>query len=447
MLTNLPAHLSASFILTPDRRHIRFDDYDNLESKYNRWLLAMIAPPLYCYLLEHLLRKHGDNEQWWPGNTLQTDNITGILVDSFYKKYLPMSRRLICPSFFGKNIHLAPSKAVMLGAEPPSITKILSFLPNPRFIRLPEIVHDRSLGSIQCVEPSIVQDEVRRNTDAIIMMFDDGRLDYEDIQCLLDYLLEDTKIDLNGLPLLPLATGQLICLQPEKAAKMRYVWKPSDPDRTLFDPSQLIHPSFDVSVLVRKGSYNVQELNTAAAIDTLVREHITPTERLNGVRSEKAAWIENFWAEMPSFKEKPNISNLPLVPTAGTPGRYVSIAACSTNPSVIVTSTFDPEWLRKCLEKLGASVVYRDAKEHSQALKEQLQSCPPLSFERFLKFVATISSHIDSAFLELDKDTHIQFAGWARPQITSVQNIQFPQAKVLPIWPIVQKADLGITLK
>jgi sacsin len=34
--TTLPVHLTGNFLLTPDRRHIRLDDYANAESKYNR---------------------------------------------------------------------------------------------------------------------------------------------------------------------------------------------------------------------------------------------------------------------------------------------------------------------------------------------------------------------------------------------------------------------------
>lgn len=73
--TTLPVHLSASFILTPDRRNVRFDDSsdDNLESRYNRWLLADVAPLLYFELLEIMLRRYNQNWPFWPGNTPSND--------------------------------------------------------------------------------------------------------------------------------------------------------------------------------------------------------------------------------------------------------------------------------------------------------------------------------------------------------------------------------------
>ena len=37
--TSLPVHVTASFVLSSDRRNIRSDEYDNLETKYNKWLL------------------------------------------------------------------------------------------------------------------------------------------------------------------------------------------------------------------------------------------------------------------------------------------------------------------------------------------------------------------------------------------------------------------------
>ncbi len=80
MTSTLPCHLTASFILTPDRRHIRFDDYDNLESQYNRWILSTVAPPLYLTLLENLLVLVGRNDIWWPGNATQQDSVTRLLV-------------------------------------------------------------------------------------------------------------------------------------------------------------------------------------------------------------------------------------------------------------------------------------------------------------------------------------------------------------------------------
>src|SRR6202020_3666249 len=48
----IPVHLSAPFILAPDRRSIRLDGE---EVKYNSWLLSHLAPPLYLRLLEELL--------------------------------------------------------------------------------------------------------------------------------------------------------------------------------------------------------------------------------------------------------------------------------------------------------------------------------------------------------------------------------------------------------
>jgi len=74
--TTLPVHLSASFILTPDRRNVRFDDSSdvNLESRYNRWLLADVAPFLYFELLESMLQRYNQNWPFWPGNTPFNDD-------------------------------------------------------------------------------------------------------------------------------------------------------------------------------------------------------------------------------------------------------------------------------------------------------------------------------------------------------------------------------------
>lgn len=307
MSTNLPVHLTASFILTPDRRHVRFDDYDNLESKYNRWLLSTIAPPLYLYLLESLLKTHGQNNLFWPGNNNAPDPVTRFLVDSFYKTYLPRSQRIVWTSLFDRNLKLSPCHMVMLGAEPPLITKILSLLPNPRFVRFPSAIRERSLGYVPTVDQEFLRSEIKKHSALIVSIYQKGDISHDNIQCLLDCLSEGEQIDLAGLPLLPLANGELALLEAEGSdVKTRYAWKQ---DHMLFEPSHLIHPEFDVQALLGKG-YNVDTLTTEKALLGLIKYHLLEAEMLWGVKQDKVSWILAFWEEYPKFLVEPDVSHI-----------------------------------------------------------------------------------------------------------------------------------------
>ncbi|KAJ7578449.1 hypothetical protein C8J56DRAFT_967961 [Mycena floridula] len=443
MMTTLPVHLTASFILTPDRRHIRFDEFANLESKYNRWLLAHIAPPMYLFLLEDLLRTHGSNEIWWPGNTAQQDSITGVLVDSFYNLYLANSRRLVCSSLFDSTLHLAPGNAVLLGSEPPPITKLLSLLANPRYINLPPIVRERSIRAFKSVDPVFLKDEIGRQRDHVKALFRDGRIMYQDIQCLLDFLSADEALDLSMLPLVPLANGSLALLkQAASTSDALYVWKPSMDDQPLFHPHRLVHPDFYADSLL-SNNYNVSNLD-CDAIETLVKEHIDPGDVLTKATAEQSQWIATFWKEFSTFPwPSPNVDQFPLVATMRK-GHFVSIKACRTNPSVTVKSEME-SWLSSCLLTLKMTVV--DLTTLSQMLQTSLRTSEyEFSFDKLLMFVKSVNN-FEANFLALDLSSRIMFAEWARKHVNYVKPENFAAAKALPIWSQIATPDVQVRFR
>ncbi|KAJ7736786.1 hypothetical protein DFH07DRAFT_842830 [Mycena maculata] len=442
--TTLPVHLSASFVLTPDRRHIRLDDSTNSESEYNRWLLSVVTPPLYLFLLEDLLRTQArlGNEAWWPGNmSQQQDSISKIVVDSFYCSHLASTKRRVCASLFEAGQQFRPSDVLVSGNEPNPVSKILGLLNTPHIVRLPAKVRDRCTGAMKIVDPDFVKSEIKQKTRGLVSLFNDGKVTIRNIQSLANYLTEDNTAECSGLPLLPLANRTLAILQAS-GSNNYYVWKATHPDRLLFRSEYLVSSEFVADKFLDKG-LNVAKL-TRTAVDDLIKAHF-PEAGEKTLKPEEEKWVMTFWAEYPhfGFPSETQFSSFPLVRTT-RPGHYVSLAKCWTK-SVILTSNSEPYWLCNLLDELGASVVLRDGKELPKALRDSLKIYPAFTFEKVLQFFQTIQASIPSRFAKLDPPIHAEFADWARGQITHTPEILFPTASALPIWKKLQK-EQAVTL-
>ncbi|KAJ6602456.1 hypothetical protein DFH09DRAFT_968836 [Mycena vulgaris] len=443
--TSLPAHLTASFILTPDRRHIRLDDYDNNESKYNRWLLSVVAPPLYLFLLEDLLRTHAQlgNEAWWPGNTSQQqDSVSKHLVDAFYSTHLASTKRRVCASIFeAAGQQFRPSDVLLGGNEPAPVSKILLLLNTPHIVRLPSKIHERCAGAMKTVDPAFVMSEIKQKTRSLVSLFHNGQVTTRDIQSLTNFLAEDNAMNFSGLPLLPLADGKLVVLQASGSTTY-YMWKPTHPDRVLFRPEFLVHPEFVADKFLDKG-LNVTKFSITV-LEKLIKDHL-PEAADRVMKPEEEKWVATFWAEYPHFglPAETKFLSFPLVRTT-RPGHYLSLNKCWTN-SAIIASNSEPYWLCTLLSELGASVVQRDSKELSKALRDCLKIYPAFNWEKTLQFFQTIEASIPSRFAKLDPSVHREFAEWARGQITRTPEKLFPTASALPIWKKLQK-EQAVTL-
>ncbi|KAJ7629420.1 hypothetical protein DFH06DRAFT_1338309 [Mycena polygramma] len=439
--TTLPCHLTASFILTPDRRHIRLD---NTESKYNQWLLTDVAPPLYLFLLEDLLRTQArlGNEAWWPGNTGGQDSVSKHLVDAFYSTHLASTKRRVCASVFDAGQQFRPSDVLVGGNEPVPVSKILALLHTPHIVRLPPKVRDRCATVMKAVDPAFVRSEIKEKTRSLVSSFQKGEVTIHDIQSLVNFLAEEATMDFSGLPLVPLANGKLAVLQ-SAGSEPHYVWKPTYPDRVLFRSEYLVDPAFVADKFLDKG-LNVTKF-TAVALEKLIKEHFPEAAERSGMKAEQEEWVRTFWAEYPHFglPAETRFQSFPLVLTT-RPGHYVSLNKCYTN-SVILTSNSEPYWLCQLLSDLGASVVQRDRKELSKPLRDMLKLHPAFSFERVLQYFQTIESSIPSRFAKLDPAVHAKFAEWARAQIIRTPERLFPTASALPIWKKLQQ-EQAVTL-
>ncbi|KAK0187120.1 hypothetical protein F5146DRAFT_1063566 [Armillaria mellea] len=430
MTSTLPCHLTASFILTPDRRHIRFDDYDNLESQYNRWILSTVAPPLYLTLLENLLVLVGHNDIWWPGNATQQDSVTRLLVDRFYADALPSSQRLVFPSHFNPSIRMRPSDAVILGNQPASVTHVLKVLRLPRYVSFPPIVCERCSGHIKTFNQEVLRDEIALRGFSLIGGFETGKLTTSDIQSLLDYLSEDSSISLMDLPLIPLANGSLVPLHPADYKKKYYIWKSASKKHTLFNLGDLVDAGFDANGLTGKG-YNVSELQ-ASDVANLIRPFISEANACHTKSAAEEAWIEKYWKEYPSLNMDPDVhaQDFPLIPTV-RPGLYVSMSALKTLPDVVSIGVTEPDWLPDCLDRLGISTVRRNDERLPTSVRTVILAQPIVNIDQIIK----LFEHKTSPFQVLDDDMLAKFTAWCRDKIGQCSSEYISAARSLPIWP------------
>ncbi|KAJ7475161.1 hypothetical protein B0H11DRAFT_2034382 [Mycena galericulata] len=426
--TTLPVHLSASFILTPDRRHVRLDDSGSPESKYNQWLLSDLL----------MTQARLGNEAWWPGNHQQQDSVSKYLVESFYSTHLASTKRRVCGSVFEAGQQFRPSDVLLGGNEPTPVSKVLALLSTPHIVRLPPKVRVRCAEVIKTVDPAFVKSEITQKARSLVALFGSGQVTIRDIQSLTDFI--DTMTSCTGLPLLPLADGKLGILETSGSTTY-YVWKPAYPDRFLFRPQHLIHPEFSADKFIDRG-LNVTKI-TPTAVDNLIKEHFSEgAERT--MKADDELWIATWWAELPHFNwtdaETQFFSSFPLVKTT-RPGHYVSLRKCWTD-SVILTSDSEPYWLCNLFSELGACVVQRDGKDLPKALRNSLKIYPAFSFEKVLQFFHSIEASIPSRFAKLDPPVHEQFADWARGQILRTPERLCPTASALPIWKKLQKEQV-----
>lgn len=439
--TSLPVHLSASFLLAEDRRTIRLDKYDTSSSQYNQWLLSTILPPLYLFLLEVLLREHGENRQWWPGNfsSSATDPLTRILLDAFYSTYLATSKRRIFSSYYHPEDTLLPTEAVLMGKGSLLVAQFLSRLRPRQITRLPWKVLDRIIeGSISSIDPIFVRNQILHAAESLVSAFRSDPFLQEIVSVVKFIQLAPNGVtNLLGLPLLPLLDGRLAYFEKD-TSRVYYVWKPTiTAGMSLFEPARIIHSAFPTAGLLDVG-LNLQSLNSKG-VQELIRAQMPEVDERIVTEAEKL-WISTFWDEYPRLEVAPEtISCFPLVPTEYSDS-YVSLDWCKTS-HVIICSRLQEPWLHLALQKLGGRVVHTTTcPDNLRSLLESGQFSA-FNFSAVLAFLETIQSSIPECFSWLENRTHIRLASWIRERVSSTPSNLLNMARCLPIWP----ANIGST--
>ena len=447
LTSTLPVHLTAPFILSSDRRQIRLDGYDTSESKYNSQLLVARIPGLYLFLQADLLRRFGDNQRWWPGDTKEDDKITRGVVEAFYADHLRVSDERVFTSMYNESQSLVPRDAVIMGTGLPPLLKLKilpAFKPH-QVVALSSRVSKRAVedGELSAVDPTFVKAMILQNPEILRSLC----LGIDEVQVLLRFICRDDVSNVVGLPLLPLADGSFAVFEEYSAScKVYYVWQASPRSNPVFPLDHLIHPEFVVDDYLDVG-LNLDKL-TGNAVALLVDEILDKVDQWEQVDEPDQEWITTFWSEYRSFASDTtfdDISSYPLVPTVQC-GKYISISRCRDKSAVVFADVSEPPLLWDWLTELGITVVPRHSNTFPFTLQRLLGSddFPSFNFRNLLAVLRPISeATLAEKFSGMPAKSRKAFAAWARKKITSISEDVIPDARRLPIWQSTGATELG----
>ena len=471
--TSLPVHLHASFVLADDRRNIRWDGNGSLneDSQFNHWLLTSQIPPLFLYLLEELVAKFPDIPCPWPARTHhQSDALSSAVISAFYSDdCITSTTRKIFRGLTGRTME--PSLAVICDpGEPDVIRELLHHLGLDNVIELPSQVAEKVLKlRVKKVDRTFICNSIRQQRDQFITVY---KANVPSIKVILQYLFNDSSQpatsppsnSIIGLPLLPLANGQLSDIARFGSAptvySMRWTAILAPTPWPIFPASRFLHQSLDGNILLRR-DLNVASFDSAAIISFLRTKPIPEStkERLSIYIS---AWIRDFWELFPSLPASivtlDDLQAFTLVPTSEA-DTFISIKY-ALSPSTIYISPSSPHRRSsfvESLQKLG--IVVSPGQSNSPA--DTVSKLPSTVISRLEARSLTFTTFIDalhdldrtgalkkSPVWSIDAQTHL--ATWIRHELSKIpaptnkkkqkqkyleRQRSFNVLRSLPIWP------------
>jgi hypothetical protein len=373
--TSLPFHLHASFILSEDRRNIRFDDsgQEPTESSFNRFLLERIIPGVYFSLLHHWPTdaESLSSPRFWP--TLPAkDKLSQFVADALFA-LLHTDQRHICENTSGCRI--PPTTVTICGDDTPILVKDVLKLIAPSGL----VLGPSSLlkSKLPCVTPAYTRNAILRVEGEFRARFVDGVLSHQMIGETAFYLAPaqtsgsaTTENLLLGMPLLPLANNHLDTFQTAASAGNRRLSGASTSCIELFGCDLFVHTTMD-SYVASLHTF-IPTLNIAPfsdeSVSYLVRLRIPPSkERV--LSRDDATWIRQLWDRFDTLHSENSLHeglrNLPLIcvtqSSTSLPSQqtFISFAHCHS-PSTLLQPFDASQSVVDALLTMGASVVNRD---------------------------------------------------------------------------------------
>ncbi|KAJ2913095.1 hypothetical protein MD484_g7328, partial [Candolleomyces efflorescens] len=460
--TTLPVHVNASFKMSSDRRQIRLDEYDNDDTRFNRWLLTNPLPSVYLALLEGIARSR-DNSQWWPGarvrvgytrdeddagqlTTVQEDSLTTALTKAFYSDHLPTSTRRAFRSMYKDDTFDLSTAVLFSHLAPIAVQKVCNTLRPSTLIKLGIEVTGK-FRSDKVEVKTLDGKFVKR-----LLLADGGaetvrqRLDPAAVEELLAFVSEGEGNNLLGLPLLRLQDNTWTSLQNDGTSKHYYSLLTHEYVKNdLFPTNRFVHSQFFPSQALPgasrlldtllKSDVSVENLDSGAV------KQLTE-ERLASILPEgKLDWILSFWRAHPFFPSEglnKSMESLPLVPTSD-PTTFKSLLQLKKSEALLIDSEVDcPEWLKSCMEDLGIPTVAVDTR-NPPALRIVLRSSEYMASESFFdRFLACLRPIVGAAIQKLGSwpvARQSTFAEWVRSKIESgMEEGMQHVARKLPVW-------------
>ena len=447
---SLPIHLHCTFILSEDRRSIRYDERGegNMASKFNKWLLTEKVPSLYFKFLAGWNYDSPMKEcPWWP-SLAGIDTISQIITEAMQTAF-PKSNELICNTYSGHRI--APSKAHFL--QPPCPKGLLLQLLPEDLTIIPSEYSLLPSPPLQNVDISYLTIILQSNAASITSMYADGIITVDDVLEVVEFLSSSpypsglpvsSSPDLSGLPLLPLANETLALLSTEHTTFHCPSWQDEAPEAPWFPfpPHYFLDPRAES----KQDFYRllgVRQLDSTA-ISKLIAEKIPEQDTFDS-SPDLEVWFDELWTLLDAITEAtiedPAFERLPLIPTH-SPGAPMRISLQKLDRSSVLFIKPNTNLPLEACVALGMELVMaRDCKEKlKRAIKciKFRKEQPPRIHRAIIGFFKNSTSRISECFGRLDHGLHLEFSRWFREQLNdgyySLTDEEEAIVKDLPLW-------------
>ncbi|KAF5350096.1 hypothetical protein D9756_009164 [Leucocoprinus leucothites] len=446
-MLDLPVHISAPFILTPDMAAVRLDENQGPEVSYNRWLLTSVIPIIYLRMLEDRA-SIVDNTVYWPGvskvarEDASTD-ISTLVGNAVYQMALADSSNYqIFRSRFRSSTH-PPRTARFVTRIPRAVLVVLEAIKPDDIIQLSPTItkrlQEQNSRHFSLVTPKYLHKQLLGHPDH----FSASILERTQLQELIDFLSNDTDPFncLSGLSLLPLDDGTLTQFGPASSAPSFHVVPTRVHEAQIFKPSRLVHRVLDVSRLLKIGNLNVKPV-AESNIRSLLDDRITPADMLQDADSENQQWIRSFW-QVFSLLNVPAtaLSKYPLIPTLKS-GYFLSLGYCK---KIAILADFEKEpALRQALAQMGLTVV--DTASLSPELRRGLPPSPLNVSQVLTNILNRDKAEVIEMFNALNSKTRPTFISWIRKDWQKRKRSYFrdhQDYRDLPIWNVADGSYLS----
>ena len=446
--TSLTAHLHGSWILSQDRRSIRFDAPDEkgnrpVDSQYNEHILQNLVPPLYLFTIA-LAQSRSTYPMKWPASA--NSNISRTVTASLYKAFATTSEK-VCLSITDQLI--TPKDAIFYQTPSLAVRKILTDLALPNFVRDCRVAEPLvPWDKLETSTPKVVRRVLISHADQVKRICGDPDQKYAEkyVNSLLEYLLKDEQ-DLCGVPLLLQYDGNVTNFKPENASPV-FVTSGADRLSRLFRPAWFLSPHITGAVVeeLLKQPVNLQVLAADGMRDLLRRRHNIQPASNRAIAPGEISWFSDFlellsdahfrYAKNPVQLDQ--LSDLPLIPTVDSTA-LLSLNFAKSDARVLWRSYPTDDWLVEIMIQLGAHVVDRD----HRALPLEL----PPNMNHVLKVVGCLLA-LGIRSMPTPSGSWRRLSDWIKEElsITLPPTEQLSRLSSLPLWEAQTMDGQGVTL-
>lgn len=427
--TTLSLHLSAPFILAPDRHNIRFDEYNNPQTLFNKWILEKGTNSLYYFLLQQVIKSGYGNGELWPCKKVrqEPDVISRLVIKGFYECITTTPYNILQDHHYPSET-LPPKKAVFMTPETPSdVQQFLKSLRIRGIVSTSEEVaaHIQEIGLTR-MDPSFVRREIEKHQISNSTRLLEGlRKRSPILQAVIKYLIRDSVADIYGLRLIPLQDGSWGRFGNPQSAQMYYLWDKAKKSDTL-PLNRIVSFTLAPTVPIKK-DLNVAPLDSNGIVELL--RSFLPGMQLS---ADYPAWLTAFWNEdsIHTLIDKSCIAALSLfalVPTSNNHSQ-ISFGACARASTAIIRSELGTPPL-DALEALGMTVVLaNNLPIHLRKVLSE-KEYPNIDLVKILTYLQSTGN-----FSRLNSIQHYQFAKWCQTKFYTLPGRLRNAFLHLPIW-------------